>query len=83
MNDELRWKVFWNGREWWTRSEVDAAVLLGMLEQCWPDNAAAQVWELVAAGGWDPVAQVNVDGWAWQRVEWRSGRFERLESPEQ
>jgi hypothetical protein len=82
VDAELKWKVRWNGREWWTRSEIDAAVLLGMLKESWPGKADPEVWELVAMGGWDPITQVNFDGWGWQQVVWRSGRFERVEPPE-
>jgi hypothetical protein len=82
VNDDLRWKVSWNGREWQTRSEVDAGVLCETLVRSWPDNPPPEVWERVAAGGYDPIAGVNFDGWAWRKVEWRDGRFERVESPE-
>jgi hypothetical protein len=81
MDADLTWKVTWGGREWRTWGEVDAQLLFEMLKKSWPDSTP-EIWELVPAGGWDPVGQVNVDGWAWRRVVWQSGRFQPADHSE-
>jgi hypothetical protein len=79
LEPDLRLKVVWGGREWYTRSDVDAQLLVGMLENAWPD-ATIEVWELVAMGFFDEVRGLNVDGHGWQQVAWDGSRFARIES---
>jgi hypothetical protein len=71
---DLRYKVTWNGREWLTRSHVDAQILMGLLQQSWP-NSAPQLWEQVPAGFYDEEQGINVDGFMWQLMAW-NGKVE-------
>lgn len=70
IEPEFKFKVFWNGREWRTRSPVDAKLLVDMLQEWWPD-ATVEVWEQFAVGFTDDA--VSVDGHAWRPVTWDGG----------